>query len=139
MSSHLHSCVPILLRQAMLLYVLLLAGFICGCVHALHPYNEPSQQKLHLESSKPQDYSIRVGDGVDIAVPTDGRVVVYIPRLERGCATYLFGIVKVRDSSSYDIPAIQVRRGDRTVRKLSLNDLAKAPVDGNGYHILKIE
>ena len=72
-------------------------------------------------------------------MPADGRVVVNVPALERGSATYLFGLVKVKESSPYDVPAIHIRRGEHTIRKLSINDLAKLPVDEQGYRLVRIE
>jgi hypothetical protein len=126
-------------HQALLVFTLFLVSLVCGCVHALHPYNEPSKQKLCIQSARPQDYTIRVADQTDYPVPDDGRVIVDIPRLERGCATYLFGAIKIKDSSPYDVPAIQVKKGNRTIGKWSLNDLAKVPLDSNGYHLLKTE
>jgi hypothetical protein len=110
-----------------------------GCVHALHLYNQPSQEKLRLQSSSPQQYTIRVADKSDYPVAADGRVVVDVPQLERGCATYLFCVVRVKDSSPYDVHAIQVKKHDRAVRKLSLNDLAKLAIDAEGYRVVKVE
>src|SRR5258708_6129349 len=75
---------------------------LCGCVHALRPYNEPSQQKLRIQSSAPQQYAIPVADNAPYSVPADGRVIVDVPQLARGCATYLLGM-KVSDGSPNDI------------------------------------
>lgn len=119
--------------------LLFCALFLFGCVHSLHPYNKPSQEKLHLQSPMPQQYTISVADKADYPVPADGRVIVDVPQLERGCATYLFGVVKVKDSSPYDVPAIHVKKHDRAVRSLSLNDLTKLPADNDGYRMVKIE
>jgi hypothetical protein len=111
----------------------------CGCVNTLQPYNQPSQQKLLLETSKPQEYTVRVADKDEYEVPADGRVTIYIPRLERGCSKYLFGLVKIEDSSPYDSPIIHLNKNNRTVRRLSLNDLAKLPNDEKGYQLLRLE
>lgn len=116
-----------------------LSLLLTGCVHALRPYNEPSQQKLHIQSSIPQQYAVRIAEGSEYHVPSDGRVAVDVPRLERGCATYLFGVIKVKDSSPYDLPAIQLSKDGRTVKKLSLNDLTMLPVDERGYRIVTVD
>lgn len=112
---------------------------LSGCVTALRPANQPSQQKLRVEASTPQEYMIRVAEKTDYTVPADGRVIVDVPHLERGCAMYLFGAVKVKDHSPYDVPAIHIKRGNHTIRKLSLNDLAKLPVDDEGYRLVKLK
>jgi len=51
----------------------------------------------------------------------------------------LFGVVKVKDASPYNVPAIHLNKDNRAIRKFSLNDLAKLPVDEEGYHLVKVE
>lgn len=126
-------------RQARIASSLILCACLCGCVTALHPYNQPSKEKLRLQSAMPEQYTVRVAENTDFQVAPDGRVIVDVPQLERGCATYLFGVMKVKDSSSEDVPAIHLKKGGRTVRKLSLNDIAKLPVDDEGYHLVKVK
>ncbi len=126
-------------QRVLISSLMALSALLCGCVNALRPDNQPSQEKLHLQSPTPQEYSIRVADKTDYPVRADGRVTVDVPRLERGCATYLFGVVKVKDGSPYNVPAIHLNKNNRTIRKLSLNDLAKLPVDEEGYHLVKVE
>lgn len=128
-----------LAQQARIGISLILCAFLCGCVTALHPYNQPLQEKLRLQSAMPQQYTVCVAENTDYQVAPDGRVIVDVPRLERGCATYLFGVVKVNDSSSEDVPAIHLKKEGRTVRKLSWNDIAKLPVDDEGYHLVKVK
>jgi hypothetical protein len=110
-----------------------------GCVVADGPYNQPSRVKLHLESPTPQAYTVHVASNAAFPVGADGRVVVDVPRLERGHATYLLGVAKVSQSSPYDIAAIDLKEGGKTVRKLSLNDLKKLPTDSEGYTLVKPE
>ena len=119
--------------------LVVLSALLCGCVNALRPYNQPSQQKVRVQSPTPLRYTVRVADKTNYPVAPDGRVTLDVPRLERGCATYLFGVVKVNDGSPYDVPAIHLNRDGRTIRKLSLNDLAKLPVDEQGYRLVKVE
>jgi hypothetical protein len=126
-------------RLALFTSVTVLLGLISGCVNALRPYNQPSQEKLRVQSATPQKYIVRVADKLDYPVAADGRVTVDVPQLDRGCATYLFGVVKVKDSSPYDARAIHLNKDNRTVRELSLNELAKLPLDGQGYHLVKVE
>ena len=126
-----------LLQEVHLGVLLTSCVLLSGCINVLHPYNNPSQEKLHLQSSLPQQYTILVADKTEYPVGADGRVTVDVPRLERGCATYFFGVLKVRDTSCYDVPAIHVTKGNRILRKLSLNDLAKLPVDDGGYRLVE--
>jgi hypothetical protein len=111
---------------------------LCGCAHALRPYNQPTEVKLRVQSPNPQEYSVAVGDKAAVPILADGCITIHVPRLERGCAMYVLGI-KVKDGSPYEVRAIQLNRGNRTVRKLSLNDVAKLPVDDKGYRVLKAE
>ena len=114
--------------------------FLAGCTTVLHPYNQRSEAKLRVESPIPQAYTIQVADNKsDYQVPADGLVILEIPELDRGCAMFLFGLVKVRDSRAEDVPAIQVSRNGRSVLRFSLNDLAKLPVDGEGCRQLRLK
>jgi hypothetical protein len=126
-------------RSGLPLAALLIGASVTGCVYALRPSNLASQQKLRLETAAPQQYSVQVADKVEERVPPDGRIVVAVPPLERGCATYLFGLVKIKDQSPENVRAIVVKDGDRVVKKLSLNDIAKLPTDGNGYHVVRFK
>lgn len=112
---------------------------LCGCVVADGPYNQPSLVKLHLESPTPRVYTVHVASKAGFPVGAEDRVVVDVPRLGRGHATYLFGLAKVSESSAYDIAAINLKEGARTVRKFSLNDLKKLPTDSEGYTLVKPE
>jgi len=109
---------------------------VSGCVLALRPYNTPSEQKLHIQTAVVANLVVRVADTSRFPVSGDGRVVFDVPRLQRGCDAYLFGFIKVRDGSPETVSAIHVLRDERVVRKLSLQELAKLPVDAEGYHIL---
>jgi hypothetical protein len=109
---------------------------LTGCVNALRPYNTPSQQKLDLQTATPTNCVIRVADEQTFPVAADGRVTFDVPRLPRGCDTYLFGVVKIADGSPENIQAIHVSKNGKIVRKLSLSQLGRLPVDADGYHIL---
>lgn len=119
--------------------LLAMCAALAGCVHTDGPYNQPSQEKLRLESKVPQAYAVQVADRAEVPVGADGRVVVEIPRLQRRHGTYLFGVAKVSESSPEDMAGIALKKEGRTVRKLSLNDLKGLPTDGDGYKLLKVE
>jgi hypothetical protein len=109
--------------------------FATGCVHVLHSYNSPAQQKICVQSPSPERFVIRIADAQDYPVAADGRVTFDVPRLPRGCATYFLG-VKVSDSRSEDVRAIHLLRDGSVVRRLSLAQIDKLPVDVEGYHTI---
>jgi hypothetical protein len=126
-------------RRAPLMLIALLLILLTGCVFALRPYNTPSQQKVCLQTPIPTSYTVQVADADTVSVPADGRVTFEVPRLQRGCDAYLFGLVKVRDGSPEKLSTIHVRKGGKTVRKLSLAKLSELPVDAAGYHVLVLK
>jgi hypothetical protein len=119
--------------------LLVVCTAMIGCIHADGAYNQPSREKLRVESPTPEAYAVQVADEAAVTVSADGRVVVDIPHLGRGHATYLLGVAKLSISSAYDIAAVHLRKAGRTVRKFSLNDLKRLPTDSEGYRILKVE
>jgi|ERR1700722_16425540 len=125
-------------QSALTASILVICATLAGCVCADRPYNEPSQQKLQLESRTPQVYMVQVVGKADVPFGADGRVVLDVPRIGRGHATYLLGI-KVSERSAEDIPAIVVKRNKRTVRKLSLSELKGLSTDSEGYSVVKVE
>ena len=127
------------MRRALLISSLLPLLLMTGCVKALRQYNTPSQQKLHVQAASPTNCVVRVADEKSFPVAVDGRVTFDVPRLPRGCDTYLFGVVKIGDGSPENVPAIHVLRDGKIVRKLSLTKLGKLPVDAEGYHILVLK
>lgn len=129
-----------MMRYAVFTTILLVVcAALAGCVHADGPYNQPSQEKLRLESKAPKAYTVQVADKAEVPVGADGRIVIEIPRLQRSHKTYLFGIAKVGESSTEDVAAIALKKDGRTVRKLSLNDLKHFPTDSEGYRVLKVD
>jgi len=118
---------------------MMLAIVFCGCVTALRQSNIPSQEKLRVQSPMPEKYLIRVADKTNYEVASNGCVIVDVPILEHGCTMYLLGIIKVMDSSPSNLSAIHLNKGHQTVRKFSLNDIAKLPIDNEGYHLVKFE
>jgi hypothetical protein len=111
---------------------------VSGCAIALLESNATSQEKLRIACARPEEFTILVAEKANYPVPPDGRTTLEIPRLPSGCATYLLG-ARVAGESIYDAPAIRLKRDGRTVRKLSLDDLAKLPVDEQGFRVLKVK
>ena len=114
---------------------------LTGCISfALLARNTPSQQAIRLLATAPENYSIRVDSGTssEQAVGRDGRVTVNVPSLPRGCDVYFFNIKVGGAERPLDQKVIQVVRGVDIVKKLSLNDLTKLPIDSEGYRLLRI-
>lgn len=124
------------MRCAFIISSLLSLTFLTGCAYALRPYNTPSQQKLHFQTASPTNFVVRVAETETFIVAAEGRVVFDVPRLPRGCDTYLFGVIKIGDGSPERVPAIHVLRDGKVVRKLSLQKIGELPVDAEGFHIL---
>jgi hypothetical protein len=124
------------MRRPLVISIVLPLLLLAGCVYALRPYNTPSTQQLQLRTTAPTNYVVRVADAQTFPVAVDGRVTFDVPRLPRGCDTYLFGVVKIADSSPENLSAIHVLRDGKIVRKLSLRQIERLPVDAEGSHVL---
>jgi hypothetical protein len=132
----LDECLPARLRHVISISSLFLALFLTGCAYELHPYNTPSSQKLRVRASSPERYILCVAGEHQYFIPADGRITFEVPSLPRGCAVYLFGVVKVKDSTSEKVQAIHLLRDGKVVRKLSLTQLRGLPVDAEGNHLV---
>lgn len=121
-----------------------IVSMLCGCVYALHGYNAPSDQTLKIISDSPQKYILRMDDGFgdqhkDYSVGGDGIVRFKVPSLPRGCAVRLFGVLQVADHRSEDMRAIELLKGGKSIRKFSLDDIAKLKLDSSGIPSVKIK
>jgi hypothetical protein len=120
--------------------ILLITPILSGCTYVLHPYNAPVDETIRIVSPRPEEFSIRVDNDdriTDYKVGSNGIVSFHVPRLPRGCAVYFLDTVKISDHRSEGFRAINLTRGERVVRKLSLNDLAKLPLGNGGVRELK--
>jgi len=115
---------------------LTLVLLLTGCVYRLQAYNRPGPEKLHIVTTRPGEYRVRIENHGETPVPPDGRVVLEIPTLPRGCSPYLFGFIKLGDGRPERLRAIQVVRDGKVIRKLSLVDIHDLPLDGDGYRLL---
>ena len=111
-----------------------------GCVYALRTSSSPTDVKLHVIASQPQQHSVRIGteNPVEHLVAENGKVAFTVPRVSGGCDVYVFGVIKTCDGSAEKVPVIEVRRSDKVVRKFSLAQIAKLPTDETGYSLIKI-
>ena len=121
---------------------LLIVTLLTGCAYSLHPYSRPADVKLRVQSARPESYAVRVTAAEppsDYPVAPDGRVTFPVPSFRRGCSTYLFGVMKIGDATPERIRVVEVRRGQRVVRKMSLSQIAKLPEDASGYRLVKVQ
>jgi hypothetical protein len=122
------------------LAILPLAFLASGCVYALQMSNEPTHVKLRVQSSQAERHAVRVAldQPVDYPVAPDGRVEFTVPRFHHGCDVYVLGFIKTRDGSAESVRVVEVRRAERVLRKLSLSQIAKLPIDDAGYSLVRI-
>jgi hypothetical protein len=112
-----------------------------GCAYRLYRMVPSSQERIKIIASAPQDYVISVdtGKAEELQVPTDGRVDISIPSYRPTCGIYLFNEIKVgggvdRSNNWY----VSASRAGNPVRRLSLRQIRKLPVDESGYHLLQL-
>lgn len=117
---------------------MLLVLLSAGCTYALQPYNRPGPEQLQIITTRTGQHAVRVGNHGDTPVGADGRVVVDVPTLPRGCSPYLFGLIKLGDGSPERLSAIHVLRDGKVVRKLSLKEIHGLPMDADGYRKVEL-
>jgi len=129
------------MRRALpFLSLLLLAFLASGCVNALHVASQPTDVKLRVQASHPQQHIVRVAldSPADYPVASDGRVEFTVPRFSDGCDVYVFGVIKTRDGSAESVRVVELRRDARVVRRLSLAQIAELPKDDAGFSIVRV-
>jgi hypothetical protein len=125
-----------LLILMMLVGLALAAQF--GTVQALSIGSPPAQFRLRILNSSSNSV-IRVSwpEAKNFPVSTSGEVVVDVPRLPGSCSLICCGII-LRDGSPYNRKVIEVLRDGRLVRKLSLRQLQRLPLDSSGARKLAL-
>jgi hypothetical protein len=124
------------MTERLLIPSTLLAALMAGsCALALPGYNEPFEERIAVLSADPTDYTIMIegSDQPAAAVPADGRVVLAFPVLPRHCSTYLLG-VRLVDRSVEARDLVHFVREGRVVKRMSVNQLRRRPVDSLGFH-----
>ena len=130
------------MRNFTILLACALAALASGCAVACGPSRSPPPQKVKVDARSPSEYRVRVvdyGDSFDTLVPTTGQVDFDVPVASRHCTQYFLGIRVHSPTPIEKRRVIQIVKGDRVVRKLSASDIAKLPLDLDGYHILTVE
>jgi len=128
--------------RAVLVWVLIgvaIVALAVGLNLGLPPYNAPSTHNLVLNVNGHRTYKIQVQSTmlIDFPVSKDGRVTVDIPVLPRSCSWRWFGLTIV-DRSPYGRRVIQVVCDGKVMRRLSIRELEKLPLDESGAHKLKL-
>jgi hypothetical protein len=95
---------------------------------------------LRVQASQPREHAVRAAldHPVDYPVAPDGRVEFAVPGFSNGCDVYVFGVIKTRDGAAESARVVEVRRAERVVRRLSLAQIAKLPIDEAGYSVVRI-
>jgi hypothetical protein len=118
--------------------VLAAAISLSGCAYRMAAPFLRSQQRLRIVANSPERYTVHV-QASDYRAEADGRVSFDISMAHRGCSVYLFDRISIRRAPD---PAkgkmISVMLSGRPVRRLSLLELSRLPVDSAGYHQLPI-
>ncbi|MBK9140569.1 MAG: hypothetical protein IPM17_17745 [Verrucomicrobia bacterium] len=124
-------------RQSYALPLFALLILLSGCVNVMRPGSPPSQEKLRIETDHPEQFQAIIQKGGTYSVPADGRIVIDVPALAHGCTTYLFGVVKVADASSRNVPILRIMKNGKAKKTLSLSQLTSLPIDSDGYYVVR--
>src|SRR6185436_7912064 len=93
-------------------FLFLLPILAAGCVNSLQGYSGPTSLKLQIRAAHPTNYFARVkipDYSTNYTFDADGKVSFEVPRFEKGCNVYLFGLVKIRDGDPRRVRIIEVR------------------------------
>lgn len=128
-------------RHLTMLPLLLAMASLSGCAYVLPLATRPTDVKLRVQTSHPENHIIRVTafePPSDYPINSDGTVSFTVPQFRRGCSIYVLGAIKVADGRPERLRVVEVRNEKRALRRLSLNQLAKLPEDANGYRTIKL-
>ncbi len=128
-------------HRAALLPLLLATALLSGCAYGLPLATSPTDVKLRVQTSHPENHIIRVTafePPSDYPINSDGTVSFTVPQFRRGCSIYVLGAIKVADGRPERLRVVEVRNEKRALRRLSLNHLAKLSEDADGYRTIKL-
>ena len=130
-------------RALVTLTLLTGAATLTGCGTACGPMRTVPAQRLSLVAPVPTRYTIRVipdvGTPIETPVPADGRVTFEVPVTSRDSAFFCLGLPVYHYPAPDTRHVIRLIRDDRTVRKLSAQDIGRLPTDADGNHLLRTE
>lgn len=128
-------------RHVTTLPLLIATASLSGCAYVLPLATRPTDVKLRVQTSYPENHIIRVTafePTSDYPINSDGTVSFTVPQFRRGCSIYALGVIKVADGRPGRLRVVEVRNEKRAVRRLSLNQLANLPEDADGYRTIKL-
>lgn len=128
-------------RHVTTLSLFLATASLSGCAYVLPLATNPTDVKLRVQTSHPENHIIRVTASEppsEYPIHSDGTVSFTVPQFRRGCSIYLLGAIKVADGRPERLRVVEVRNEKRELRRLSLNQLAKLPQDADGYRTIKL-
>src|SRR5262249_1638728 len=101
-----------------------------GTVRAMEKGSPAVQYPLIIVTDRPTNCLVRVlWPGTNtFSISANGEALVDIPALPRGCSLVCLG-VKLQDGSPYNWKVVEVLRGGRVVRRLSLRQIDRLPAD----------
>jgi hypothetical protein len=128
------------MRAALIMLALLavVAGAACfGTIQAMEKGTRPRHYSLHFTASG-TNCVVRVTWPATntFLISQAGAAIIDIPALPRGCSLICLG-VKLRDGSSRSRKVVDVVRGDRVVRRLSVQELDDLSAKGSGNVLLE--
>ena len=129
-----------MIRLGKILAVCALAAGATGCATA-RKETYATDVRLRLSVSSPERYRVRVATHSttnEFAVTGSGRATVHVPAMGPGCSSHLFGVIQVYDKSPAAWRVVHILQDDKIVRRLSLKQVSRLPVDDDGYHTVRV-
>jgi len=107
----------------------------CSSVSYMNP---AFKGKLALDAQDPAAYEIKIdSEGIPIEIPQDGHLEISIPE-KKGCTSYFLGI-RLSGPRAQNKKSILIIRNEKIVKKMSIAQLRKLPVDASGYRVIRIK
>ena len=114
---------------------------LSACAYRLPLISPASQQHVRLQTEAPQGYVLRAvtDNAKDYSIPADGRVTITMPPFRPGCSVYLFNLIRVsRGGDPTKAWRFELLTAGKTIRHLSLKEIARLPLDVDGRHLLRV-
>ena len=109
-----------------------------GTIQAMEKGSPAAQYKVHVAGTS-TNCAIRVTWPItnEFSVSKTGEAVIDVPALPHGCGLVCLGI-RLTDGSPRSQKIIDVLQGGSVVRRLSLRELDRLPLDNSGARKLRL-
>src|SRR5258708_30441515 len=114
-----------------------LSCLLMGCAYTLHPSTPGFQQRLRLVARAPENYSLHAWDK-EYVIGSDGEVRIEVPVTRQPCRVSIFAVPFGRSADPLKQRSISLIIGGREIRRLSIHEISKLPLDISGDHVLSI-